>query len=264
MTREPEFKLNKEKCITIKLLINGVSGSGKTSLLESLGEDTFVVSRDAKAFGLAIPHMLVDTYVDMQTFIHGNEKAEIEGIVQKLEKYEEHYGKFPTNVVIDSVSQVFMDTIDVAAQTPNVFGSQGAEVTKEMGMLVKFLHEDLELNGMNVILLNHVIEEVSEGNKTGNLLPFGSGKFLAKGAFFATTNESVTLVVEGANRSVYLRGVAKQARTTCKDLPDKMWTVNVNNPEKSKKLKDDESYFNLQKHIDYLTDKQQNVKKWSL
>ncbi len=32
-----------------KLLINGKSGSGKTSLLEGL-EDTFVISRDGKFF----------------------------------------------------------------------------------------------------------------------------------------------------------------------------------------------------------------------
>lgn len=250
--------------MTIKLLVNSIAGGGKTSLLESMGEDTFVVSRDGKDFGFPLPHMLVTNYVDMTTFIYGNEKEEIDGIVQKLEAYEEKFGKYPTNVVIDSVSQITMDVIDVASQTPNVYGSQGAEITKELAIFTKFLHEDLELNGMNVILMNHVTEEKIEGKLTGVYLPFGQGKFLAKGAFYATTNESITLKPKGDNREVLLRGTDKQARTTCKDLPDSMWLRNINNDSKSKRLKEGEEYFTLQNHIDYLMSKQSSVKKWSL
>ena len=43
-----------------------------------------------------------------------------------------------------------------------------------------------------------------------------------------------------------------------------MWLKNINNPDKSKKLKEGEKYFNLQEHIDYLMSKQSDVKKWSL
>ena len=174
--------------MSIKILINGIAGAGKTSLLESMGEDTFVVSRDAKSFGFSLPHMLVDTYYNMSMFIYGGtikdddgEDLEVDGIMQKIEKYNEVYGKYPTNVVIDSVSQVTMDVIDVASQTANVYGSQGAEITKELALLTKFIHEDLELNGMNVILMNHVTEEKVEGKKSGVYLPFGQGKFLSKG-----------------------------------------------------------------------------------
>ena len=250
--------------MTIKLLVNSIAGGGKTSLLESMSEDTFVVSRDAKSFGYALPHMLVDTYVDMTTFIYGNEKAEVEGIAQKIERYFEHFGKYPVNVVLDSVSQITMDVIDVASQTANVYGSQGAEITKELALLTKFIHEDLELNGMNVILMNHVTEEKSEGNKTGVYLPFGQGKFLAKGAFYATTNEAITIVPEGSNRAVYMRSTDKQARTTANELPDKMWVKNIVDESKSKRLKEGEIYFSLQEHVNFLVEKQGDVKKWSL
>lgn len=251
--------------MAIKLVVNGIAGAGKTSLLASMGEDTFVVSRDAKDFGLPLPHMLVDTYVNMSTFIYGDEKAEIEGIVQKLEKYAEHYGKFPTNVVIDSVSQITMDVIDVASQTPNVYGSQGAEITKELALLTKFIHEDLEMNDMNVILMNHVMEEKVDGKFTGVLLPFGQGKFLSKGGFYATTNEALTIMPESNNnRSILIRGTDKQARTTLQDLPDKMWVENITNPDKSKRLKEGEVYFSLQEHINHLIESQTKVKKWSL
>ena len=157
-----------------------------------------------------------------------------------------------------------MDVIDVASQTPNVYGSQGSEITKELALLTKFIHEDLELNGMNVILMNHVTEEKVEGKNTGVYLPFGQGKFLAKGAFYATTNEAVTIITEGNNRSVYLRGTDKQARTTASELPDKMYVQNIVDNSKSKRLKEGERYFSLQDHINYLAEKQTSVKKWSL
>jgi hypothetical protein len=257
--------------VSIKLLINGIAGAGKTSLLNTMGEDTFVVSRDAKSFGYELPHMLVDTYYNMNVFIYGGtvkdedkNDVQIEGITEKIEKYYKAYGNYPTNIVLDSVSQITMDVIDKASQEANVYGSQGAEITKELALLTKFIHEDLELNGMNVILMNHVTEEKEEGKKTGVFLPFGQGKFLAKGAFYATTNEAVTIVVDGNNRAVHLRGTDKQARTTAADLSDKMWVENIVDPSKSKRLKEGEKYFSLQDHIDYLVSMQSNVKKWSL
>jgi hypothetical protein len=254
--------------MAIKLLVNSIAGGGKTSLLESMGDDTFVVSRDGKKFGFPLPHMLVSEYVDMSTLIYGavNSDKEVihEGIVHKIERYEEKFGKYPTNVVIDSVSQITMDVIDTASQKDNVYGSQGAEITKELGMFTKFIHEYLEINGVNVILMNHITEEKIDGKTTGVYLPFGQGKFLAKGAFYSTTNESITLVPNGSNREVLLRGTDKQARTTCKELPDKMWVKNIVDESKSKRLKEGEKYFSLQEHIDYLTSKQDDVEKWSL
>lgn len=254
----------------IKILINGEAGQGKTELLRSLGDEAFVVSRDAKEFALPIPHMLVDTYYNMSTLIYGadieedGEKVHIDGITDKMEKYNEHFGKYPEIVVIDSVSQIFMDVIDKASQTPNVYGSQGAEVTKEMSLLTQFIHESLELNGITVILLNHVIPEIQEGNATGAYIQFGSGKFLAKGGFYSTTNEAITIITEGSNRVVYTRGTKKQARTSNTEIPDKLHVANSVHPDKSKKLKDGEYYFNLKEHINMLLESQVNVKKWSL
>lgn len=242
--------------MAIKLLINGEAGVGKTSLLSSLEKDTFVVSRDAKKFGLKLPHVLIDQWTSMTDFVNI--------IVDKMEAYNEKFKVYPSNVVIDSVSQVFMDVIDKASQTPNVYGSQGAEVTKEMAILTKFIHEDLELNDINVILLNHVIEEKDEGKSTGTYVSFGSGKFLAKGGFYSTTNESITIVTSGEHRKVITRGKDKQARTTLTNIPEYMWVENTLNPSKSKKLKEGEDYFTLKGYLDLLLNDQHNTEEWSL
>lgn len=256
--------------MSFKLLVNGIAGSGKTQLLRTLNpETTFVVSRDAKNFPLELPHMLVDNYYDMSTLLYGGKVKDeygddviIEGVVDKLNAFTEHFGQPPEVVVIDSVSQIFMDVIEVASLTPNVYGSQGAEVTKEMGLLTKFLHEELEQNGISTIFLNHVIEEKADGKKTGNYISFGSGKFLEKGGFYSITNEAITLVVEGGHRTIYTRGNDKLARTFVQDIPTKMYVENYEAPEKSKKLKEDESYFTLADHIAKIIASQKSVDKF--
>lgn len=255
---------------SIKILVNGIAGVGKTSLVESFGNETFVISRDAKNFMFPIPHMLVDKWYDMATFLYGKTiktpegDVKIEGVQDKLGKYFQAMGKKPENVVIDSVSQIWMDVIEKASLTPNVYGSQGAEVTKEMGLFVKFVHEFLELNDINVILLNHIIEEKVDGAFTGTYLPFGTGKFKDKGGFYSTVNESVTIALEGDTRFVYTNSVPKMARTTLKDIPQKMYVKNIVDETKSKKLKDGEEFFSLKEHIDKLKAKTGNVAEFRL
>jgi hypothetical protein len=254
----------------IKLLINGLAGAGKTDLLRTLGKETLVISRDAKSFALPLPHMLVDTYYNMKTLCYGGninidgESVYIDGILDKMDKYNEKMEEYPEIVVIDSVSQIFMDVIDKASQTPNVYGSQGAEVTKEMAILTSFIHEQLELNGISVILLNHVIEEKIEGKATGAYESFGSGKFLAKGGFYSTTNEAVTITISGVHRIVYTRGADKQARTSLVGIPDRMYVANTVHPDKSKKLPDGEEFFTLKGHITKLKAGLLDLKAWSI
>jgi hypothetical protein len=243
----------------IKLLVNGVAGAGKTDLLRTLDpKTTFVVSRDAKAFPLRLPHMMVETYYDASTLCYGSdktvdgEKIHIEGITDKMEAFNTRFGFYPSTIVIDSVSQIFMDIIDKASQKPNVYGSQGAEINKEIAILTSFVHEYLEMNGIDVILLNHVVEEKADGKPTGVLEAFGSGKFLQKGGFYSTVNESITVYISGTHRMVHTREKDKCARTMLPDLPDKMYVENTVYPDKSKALKEDEIYFSLASHMEKL------------
>lgn len=256
--------------MSLKLLINGVPGAGKTELLRTLGKETFVVSRDAKNFNLPLPHMLAEKWYNMDIFLYGgkvrieDEDVQVDGVYQKLMTYLEKFGQPPENVVFDSVSQIWMDIIEESVKRPNVYGSQSAEQTAELGKLTKFIHEELELNGVNVILINHVTEEKEDGKLTGNYVPFGQGKFLSKGGFYSTVNEAITLVPEGQHRAVYMRGNNKQSRTLLQDVPDKLWLENHVQPEKSRKLKDGEYYFQLRDHLDKLAANQTAVDDFRL
>jgi len=236
-----------------KLLVNGEAATGKTTLLQSLDANkTLVVSRDSKTFSLPIPHMLVEEFYDMNTLLFGGEINQegdiivVEGVMDKMEAFNTSLGHYPETIVFDTVSQITMDVINKALKTPNVYGSQGAEINRELGILVDFLHEYLELNGINIILLNHVIKDKSD--EATEYIAFGQGKFKEKGGFFSIVDESVTIAQEGNYLVAYTKGALKQARSKL-DIPAKMYIESLGDPIKVKKLKDDEVYYNLNDHL---------------
>ncbi len=251
--------------MSAKILINSESGVGKTSLLATLDPTkTLVISRDSKAFSLSIPHMLVEEFYNMNTLLFGGEvqvdgkAVTVEGVTDKMEAFNESVGEYPETIVFDTVSQITMDVINKALQTPNVYGSQGAEINKELGVLVDFLHEYLELNGINIILLNHVIKDKSD--EATEYIAFGQGQFKNKGGFFSIVDESVTLAQEGSYLVAYTKGSLKQARSKL-DVPAKMYIESTGDPIKSKKLKDGEIYYTLGNHLDMVIEANSKVTK---
>ncbi len=251
--------------MSAKILINSESGVGKTSLLATLDPTkTLVISRDSKAFSLSIPHMLVEEFYNMNTLLFGGEvqvdgkAVTVEGVTDKMEAFNESVGEYPETIVFDTVSQITMDVINKALQTPNVYGSQGAEINKELGVLVDFLHEYLELNGINIILLNHVIKDKSD--EATEYIAFGQGQFKNKGGFFSIVDESVTLAQEGSYLVAYTKGSLKQARSKL-DVPAKMYIESTGDPIKSKKLKDGEIYYTLGNHLDMVIEANNKVTK---
>ncbi len=186
------------------------------------------------------------------------ELVQVEGVVDKMEAFNESVGEYPETIVFDTVSQLNMDVINKALKTPNVYGSQGAEINKELGIFVDFLHEYLELNGINIILLNHVIKDKSD--EATEYVAFGQGKFKEKGGFFSIVDESVTIAQEGNYLVAYTKGALKQARSKL-DIPAKMYIESLGDPIKSKKLKADEVYYNLSDHLNMVIEANNKVTK---
>lgn len=236
--------------MSAKILINGPAGVGKTSLVKNLNK-AFVVSRDGKAFPFKMPHMLIREFYDMSTVIlGGNIKDEdgteiyIEGVMDKLEKYHEKNGEYPETVVIDSVSKLIQDAIDYANLHFENFDVH-SNINKQVAVLTTFIQETLVANGVNVVLINHVMDNEKKG-----YIPIGQGKFKDKGGFYSEVDESILVEESAGVVSVKFRGSNNQARTLLEDMPEKMYVANFVDPSKSKKLKDGESYFDLQEYID--------------
>lgn len=248
--------------MSAKILINGKAGVGKSTLIKDL-PNTFVVSRDGKAFPFKMPNMTIPTYYDMATVIHGGtikdadgDEVVIEGVMDVLEKYNEKFGTYPETVVIDSVSKLIQDAIDYANLHYEGFDVHST-INKEVAILTAFIQEELVANGVNVVLVNHVMENDKKG-----LIPIGQGKFKDKGGFYSEVDHSV-LVTD--SMKIIHRGASNQARTLLDELPDFQYLANVVNPEKSKKLKEGESYYSLQEHIEQINSHVDDIsEEWTL
>jgi len=243
-----------------KILINGKAGVGKSTLIKDL-TNAFVVSRDGKAFPFRMPHMMIPAYYDMTTIIHGGtiktEDGEeyIEGVMDKLEKYNEKFGSYPNTIVIDSVSKLIQDAIDYANLHFEGFDVHST-INKEVAILTAFIQEELVANGVNVVLVNHVMENDKKG-----LIPIGQGKFKDKGGFYSEVDHSILV---SSSMKVTHRGASNQARTLLDELPDTQYIPNVVGPSKSKKLKEGEEYYSLQAHIDLINEHASDIsEEWA-
>lgn len=236
--------------MSAKILINGPAGTGKTSLLKPLRK-TFVVSRDGKAFPFPMAHMVIKEYLGMSTILYGGdievdgEETHIEGVLEKIEKYNDKFGEYPETVAIDSVSKLMLDAIDYANLNFEGFDVHST-INKEMATLTSFIQETLVANGVNVVLINHVMENDKKG-----YIPIGQGKFKDKGGFYSEVDYS--LFIEGGKYpKVTHRGSDKQARTLIEGMPTTQYVRNIIDDSKSKKLGEDESFFDLQEYIDII------------
>lgn len=240
-----------------KILINGKSGSGKTNLIKTL-KDAFVISRDGKDFPFSIPHMVVPTFYSMDIMVNGgevaidNEDVYIEGFYEKMEKYNLKLGKYPETIVLDSVSKMMQDVIDYANLNFTNFDIH-SHINKEVAVLTRFVQEGLVANGMNVVIINHVMDNDKKG-----LIPIGQGKFKDKGGFYSEVDHAI--LVE--DMKVTHRGVKSQARTTIASMPDKQYVKNDVHPLKSKKLGEGEEYYDLQSHIELILETQNSNDEW--
>ena len=88
--------------MAVKLLIAGLSNSGKTTLLKSL-KKAYVLSHDGKKFPFPIPHTNVPTFDGV---------SQLTGLMTtKIQAYQDSFGDLPDTVVIDTASKIF-DTIE--------------------------------------------------------------------------------------------------------------------------------------------------------
>ena len=142
----------------IKLLLSGLSNSGKTNALRTLDpKETFVVSIDMKSFPFGIPHAIFAGFPDITSFIHGytNEDGEhVDGIVDKINKFKEAYGKYPKYIAVDTVSRVFQIIADNCGRQYKGFEIH-SNISKQIAEFNSFLENDLVTNGMSVISLTH-------------------------------------------------------------------------------------------------------------
>jgi hypothetical protein len=143
----------------VKVLLTGLSNTGKTNALRTLDpKKTLVVSIDGKTFPFPIPHFNVISFPHIDGFISGYDTADghVDGIVDKMLKFQEAFGSYPDTVVVDTVSRVFHIIADNSNLQFKNFDIH-TNIAKEIALFNNFLQEQLVVNGINVVQISHVV-----------------------------------------------------------------------------------------------------------
>ena len=217
----------------IKLLISGLPNIGKTTVLQSL-EDVLVIARDGKKYPFPQPH------VNVPDFESADELIEI--ITNKINSYEEKFGKMPETIVIDSLSKILLDIEgNILAKVKSFpYGV----INTEIKLIVDFIERDLA-DAFNIVLVSHAIyDEDTVGYKLVN----AGGSWGKKGGILSEVDQACFIELKGKKRVLHYRNPKLAARTTIDSLPDS----------------EDLAEFNLQKHISMLMETQESTAEWSL
>jgi hypothetical protein len=142
--------------MSVKLLVSGVSNSGKTTLTSSLDpKTTLVISRDGKNYPYPLPHVNVDDY---------SEAVELTTLItEKITSFKDKLGKYPETIVIDSISKIFDDLLDNCSTKYTGFNVY-SNLNKEIHHLMDYIQGALIGSDMNVVILSHAIYDADTTN----------------------------------------------------------------------------------------------------
>jgi len=208
--------------MSVKQLISGLSGAGKTSLTRNL-ENSLVIYHDGKSYPYPTPHTTVNTFEDVDSFI--------DTISEKVEAYHEKFKEYPSTIVFDSVSKIFDTISDNCNRKYNNFDIY-TNLNREINKFTSFIQDSLIASDMNVILVSHAVYDP----ETSRYNLVASGSFAKRGGFYAEVDEAIFIEQKSNKRTIHFRSGKFPARTLEESLPD---TIDVND-------------FNLQDHINTL------------
>jgi hypothetical protein len=220
--------------MAVKLLISGLSNTGKTTLTKDL-QNALVINHDGKDYSLPIPHATIKEFSlasDMVTFI-----------TDKIEAYNNKFGDYPETIVIDSASRVFNSLYDACIGKYSGFDVY-TTLDKEIKEFINFLELSLLESDINLVIISHAIFD----DKTNRFIQVGKGNFSKTGGFTSIVDEAIFIDVNGTKRTIYYREPKYSARTFIDELPDKCKA----------------SEFNLQNHLDLLTKSSNSAAEYEL
>lgn len=220
--------------MAVKLLVSGLSNSGKTTLTKTL-ENSLVISHDGKRYPFQIPHRLVRDFETAEELIATTSEA--------IEAYNTKFGEYPETVVFDSVSRIF-DTIYDNCNRKYTGYTIYSTLDKEIKEVTSFIEDSIVGSNINVVILSHAIYDADTA--TYNLV--GKGSFAKTGSFLSVVDEAIFLEPKANKRILHFRSTKFPARTLQEDLPD-------STPVEE---------FDLQQHITMLAANQASADEFAL
>lgn len=84
--------------MAVKFLVSAFEKSGKSTITSQL-RNPLVINLDQKEYGFKVHHVNIKEYLGMD--------ALLETIAEKLQAYKEKFGKYPENLIFDTVTQMY-------------------------------------------------------------------------------------------------------------------------------------------------------------
>lgn len=220
--------------MSVKLLISGVSNSGKTTLTKDLDPDTtLVISHDGKNYPFPLPH------VNIEDFGAATDLTNL--MTEKITAFKEKLGHYPKTIVIDSVSKIF-DTVLDNCNTKHTGFKVYSSLNQEIHEFTSYIQNSLISSDMNVVILSHAIYDAD----TTNYSLVGKGDFSKRGGFLSEVDNAVFIETKSNKRIVHHKSTKFPARTVLTDLPDSQPIADyslVDHINRLAKLKDNVSDF---------------------
>lgn len=216
-----------------KILLSGLSNSGKTSLLQTL-TDVLVIANDGKKYPFKQPHVNVPQVTTADELI-----VEIEGA---LERYETKFDTLPKTLVIDSISKVLLDIESHYVATISSFPY--GQIGKDISQLMNYIENELVQNGCNVIFVSHAMKDI-DGQYS---LVTSGGAAGKRGGVIADVDNAIYIEIKGKKRTIWYKNPKLLARSLNADLPEFV------------ELDD----FNLQNYLEVLLASESDTDEWCI
>ena len=192
--------------MAVKFLVSAFEKSGKSTLTSQL-RNPLIINLDQKEYGFKVPHVNIKEYLGMD--------AHLETIAEKLQAYKDKFGKYPENLIFDTVTQMYS-----AMQKYNSDKYKGFDVhsknNQETMAFNQFIEQQLLPAGINVIIVAHTLYDEATSR---HIIP-ATGAFAKAGSWTSVVNDSIFVEVKSNKLVVHLKGLKYPARTTLTDLPD--------------------------------------------
>lgn len=193
---------------SIKLLVSGFESSGKSTITSQI-KNALVINFDRKEYGFQVPHSNFKEYTGIDSVTSF--------ITEKVKMYKEKNKKLPEVVVLDTITQLYsaMTNYNSKKYTGFAIHSQNNSDTLDLN---NYIENALISNGISVVIVAHTLVDTESGRF---IIP-AQGSFAKAGSFLSIVNDSIFIEKSSGKLIVYTKSMKYPARTTLKDIPDKL------------------------------------------
>lgn len=133
--------------MAVKFLVSAFEKSGKSTITSQL-RNPLVINLDQKEYGFKVPHVNIKEYLGMD--------ALLETIAEKLQAYKEKFGKYPENLIFDTVTQMYSAMQKYNSDKYKGFDTHSKNNQETMAFN-QFIEQQLLPAGINVIIVAHTL-----------------------------------------------------------------------------------------------------------